>query len=239
MAKYRVLIVTVNSAELKTKNNAKIYAKAYVHPDVRLKTKLGSNGGSRPTWNDKFVFSISESFLDGKASFLHFDIYRARKGFPHSLVGKSKFDLNLLVKKSDFEEKVDLEEDQECNYDTSNEEDLYDDENDKDNPRYDNMFEVKQQSDDDVVEEKEKEQEMKAKVGLDVFKGLERKGVLNVEVGLGEYISCLGEFEWHTMAMEYCAFMGQTMEANRKRQLISESIRFITLKFLFLKKTVK
>ncbi|CAN8295634.1 unnamed protein product [Cochlearia groenlandica] len=53
----------------------KTYAVAWVHPERKLTTRVDYNGGSNPTWNDKFVFRVNEEFLYADTSAVVIEIY--------------------------------------------------------------------------------------------------------------------------------------------------------------------
>ncbi|EOA36650.1 hypothetical protein CARUB_v10011922mg [Capsella rubella] len=53
----------------------KTYAVAWVHPERKLTTRVDYNGGTNPTWNDKFVFRVNEDFLYADTSAVVIEIY--------------------------------------------------------------------------------------------------------------------------------------------------------------------
>ncbi|KAJ0240159.1 C2 domain-containing protein [Hirschfeldia incana] len=53
----------------------KTYAVAWVHSERKLTTRVDSSGGTNPTWNDKFVFRVSEDFLYADTSAVVVEIY--------------------------------------------------------------------------------------------------------------------------------------------------------------------
>ncbi|RZC67602.1 hypothetical protein C5167_011293 [Papaver somniferum] len=54
------------------------YAVAWVHPERKLSTRLDADGHTDPTWNDKFVFRVDESFLRSDTSAVMIEIYAVR-----------------------------------------------------------------------------------------------------------------------------------------------------------------
>ncbi|KMZ57806.1 Calcium-dependent lipid-binding (CaLB domain) family [Zostera marina] len=68
------LEITLISAQDVKKPHA--YAVVWVHPSVKLRTHVDHAGGENPTWNDKFVFKVSTSFLSSySSSAVHIEIY--------------------------------------------------------------------------------------------------------------------------------------------------------------------
>ncbi|KAJ0259858.1 Calcium-dependent lipid-binding [Hirschfeldia incana] len=53
----------------------KTYAVAWVHSERKLTTRVDYTGGTNPTWNDKFVFRVSEDFLYADTSAVVVEIY--------------------------------------------------------------------------------------------------------------------------------------------------------------------
>ncbi|CAN6996398.1 hypothetical protein IGI04_018318 [Brassica rapa subsp. trilocularis] len=53
----------------------KTYAVAWVHSQRKLTTRVDYTGGANPTWNDKFVFRVSEDFLYADTSAVVVEIY--------------------------------------------------------------------------------------------------------------------------------------------------------------------
>lgn len=51
------------------------YAVAWVHPNRKLSTRVDTHGQVDPTWNDKFVFRVDDSFLHSDTSAVMVDIY--------------------------------------------------------------------------------------------------------------------------------------------------------------------
>jgi len=59
----------------KVSKSMKTYAMAWVHPDRKLTTRVDANGGTNPTWNDKFVFRVDNRFLHSDTSAIMIEIY--------------------------------------------------------------------------------------------------------------------------------------------------------------------
>ncbi|CAA7025118.1 unnamed protein product [Microthlaspi erraticum] len=53
----------------------KTYAVAWVHSERKLTTRVDYSGAANPTWNDKFVFRVSEDFLYADTSAVVVEIY--------------------------------------------------------------------------------------------------------------------------------------------------------------------
>lgn len=51
------------------------YAVAWVSPETKLSTRVDKEGHNSPTWNDKFVFRISDDFLHCDTSAVMVEIY--------------------------------------------------------------------------------------------------------------------------------------------------------------------
>lgn len=51
------------------------YAVAWVSPETKLSTRVDKEGHSSPTWNDKFVFRISDDFLHCDTSAVMVEVY--------------------------------------------------------------------------------------------------------------------------------------------------------------------
>lgn len=86
------------------------FAFVWVHPSVKLRTRVDELGGENPTWNDKFLFRVSPNFISGDTSAVTVEIYAAgfvknffmgsvrfvlssclTKPFVHDLIGNSAF----------------------------------------------------------------------------------------------------------------------------------------------------
>ncbi|XP_076923114.1 protein SRC2-like [Bidens hawaiensis] len=51
------------------------YVLAWVDPRTRLRSDLDRVGGENPTWNDKFLFRVSEDFINADISAVQIQIY--------------------------------------------------------------------------------------------------------------------------------------------------------------------
>ncbi|KAG6402679.1 hypothetical protein SASPL_134881 [Salvia splendens] len=51
------------------------YAVTWVNPASKLRTRVDSLGGENPTWNDKFLFRVSDQFLSGDTSAVSVQIF--------------------------------------------------------------------------------------------------------------------------------------------------------------------
>lgn len=51
------------------------YALTWVDPAAKLRTRLDSLGGENPTWNDKFLFRVSDEFVAGETSAVSVQIF--------------------------------------------------------------------------------------------------------------------------------------------------------------------
>lgn len=76
------------------------YAVAWVNPAAKLKTRVDSLGGENPTWNDKFLFRVSDEFISGDTSAVSVEIFGVGyiKDF---LIGTVRFLLSTCLKKMD------------------------------------------------------------------------------------------------------------------------------------------
>ncbi|KAF5187096.1 Calcium-dependent lipid-binding (CaLB domain) family protein [Thalictrum thalictroides] len=72
--------------------NMRTYAIAWVHPKRKLSTRVDSKNSNNPSWNDKFVFRVDESFLRSDTAAVMIEIY-AVKWFRDVRVGS----VNVLV----------------------------------------------------------------------------------------------------------------------------------------------
>ncbi|XP_057809166.1 uncharacterized protein LOC131023638 [Salvia miltiorrhiza] len=51
------------------------YALTWVNPAAKLRTRVDSLGGENPTWNDKFLFRVSDEFVSGDTSAVSVEIF--------------------------------------------------------------------------------------------------------------------------------------------------------------------
>ena len=77
LACYQLLELNVISAQdlAEVGRSMRTYAVAWVDPDRKLSTRVDSQSGTNPAWNDKFVFWIDEDFLYDDNSTITIDIY--------------------------------------------------------------------------------------------------------------------------------------------------------------------
>ncbi|KAK9288031.1 hypothetical protein L1049_016476 [Liquidambar formosana] len=74
---FQLLELNVISAQdlAPVSRSMRTYAVAWVHPTRKLSTRIDSHGHINPTWNDKFVFRVDESFLRADTSAVMVEIY--------------------------------------------------------------------------------------------------------------------------------------------------------------------
>ena len=79
-APFQLLEVNVISAQdlAMVSRNMKTYAIAWVNPGRKLSTRVDSKNGSNPSWNDKFVFRVDESFLRSDTAAVMIEIYAVK-----------------------------------------------------------------------------------------------------------------------------------------------------------------
>ncbi|CAO2831998.1 unnamed protein product [Amaranthus hypochondriacus] len=77
LSPFQLLEINIISAQdvAKVSRSMKTYAVAWVHPDRKLTTRVDNNGGTNPTWNDKFVFRVDNQFLQSDMSAIMIEIY--------------------------------------------------------------------------------------------------------------------------------------------------------------------
>lgn len=77
LACYQLLELNVISAQdlAEVGRSMRTYAVAWVDPDRKLSTRVDSQSGTNPAWNDKFVFRVDEDFLYDENSTITIDIY--------------------------------------------------------------------------------------------------------------------------------------------------------------------
>ncbi|KAL4190080.1 hypothetical protein AMTRI_Chr08g210270 [Amborella trichopoda] len=65
------------------------YAVAWVHRDHKLSTRTDPQGHTEPTWNDKFIFRVTETFLRSDTAAVTIQIFTHRPCcvFPDPLIG--------------------------------------------------------------------------------------------------------------------------------------------------------
>ncbi|XP_071688677.1 uncharacterized protein [Rutidosis leptorrhynchoides] len=64
-----------SSAITMMRRRMRTYTLAWVDPNNKLRSNLDLIGGENPTWNDKFIFRVSQDFIDGDTSAVQFQIY--------------------------------------------------------------------------------------------------------------------------------------------------------------------
>ncbi|KAK6120581.1 hypothetical protein DH2020_045677 [Rehmannia glutinosa] len=75
------------------------YAITWISPDTKLRTRVDSLGGENPTWNDKFLFRVSNEFVYGDTSAVSVEIFAVGyiKDF---LIGTVRFLLSTCLKRA-------------------------------------------------------------------------------------------------------------------------------------------
>lgn len=51
------------------------YAVTWINPSAKLRTSVDSVGGENPTWNDRFLFRVSNEFVSGETSAVSVEIF--------------------------------------------------------------------------------------------------------------------------------------------------------------------
>ncbi|KAL0379449.1 UNVERIFIED_CONTAM: hypothetical protein Sangu_0009200 [Sesamum angustifolium] len=74
------------------------YAVIWVNPGKKLRTRLDSLGGENPTWNDKFLFRVSNEFISGDTSAVSVEIF-ALGYIKDFLIGAVRFLLSTCLKR--------------------------------------------------------------------------------------------------------------------------------------------
>ncbi|KAL0397961.1 UNVERIFIED_CONTAM: hypothetical protein Scaly_0244500 [Sesamum calycinum] len=74
------------------------YAVIWVNPGKKLRTRLDSLGGENPTWNDKFLFRVSNEFISGDTSAVSVEIF-ALGYIKDFLIGTVRFLLSTCLKR--------------------------------------------------------------------------------------------------------------------------------------------
>ncbi|GFP95131.1 hypothetical protein PHJA_001657500 [Phtheirospermum japonicum] len=75
------------------------YAVTWINPGKKLRTRVDPIGGENPTWNDKFLFRVSDEFVYGETSAVSVEIFAVGyvKDF---LIGTVRFLLSTCLKRS-------------------------------------------------------------------------------------------------------------------------------------------
>ncbi|KDP28539.1 hypothetical protein JCGZ_14310 [Jatropha curcas] len=203
----RLLEVKLRSADLNTNKNDKFYVNLWIHPKGKLQTKITkTRTATKPVWEEKFVFSVSENFLHpANTTILFFEIYRSRKIFYDSLVGSGQCHLKTLFSQEAVGKDV-----------------VYDaDDDEEDDPRYSIAFESNEDRNIVLAQEKHQPSELKTSASVQVSKGLVSTGTLSFDLVVWKgYIETVGGIKWRCLAMPYDDFMlyniNQTTEKKRK-----------------------
>ncbi|KAL3624413.1 hypothetical protein CASFOL_031081 [Castilleja foliolosa] len=76
------------------------YAVTWINPGKKLRTRVDPISGENPTWNDKFLFRVSDEFVYGETSAVSVEIFAVGyvKDF---LIGTVRFLLSNCLKRSD------------------------------------------------------------------------------------------------------------------------------------------
>ncbi|KAK9671748.1 hypothetical protein RND81_12G051800 [Saponaria officinalis] len=77
LSPFQLLEINLISAQdiAKVSRSMRTYATAWVHPERKLTTRVDTQGGTNPTWNDKFVFRVDSQFLKSDTSAIMIEIY--------------------------------------------------------------------------------------------------------------------------------------------------------------------
>ncbi|XP_039018896.1 uncharacterized protein LOC120150273 [Hibiscus syriacus] len=75
----RILEMNLVSAEdlAPVSKNMKTYAVVWIKPDEKLATGVDQNGGTDPTWKDRFTFKVDDKFLNSEDAKIVVEIYAA------------------------------------------------------------------------------------------------------------------------------------------------------------------
>lgn len=70
-------LISAQNLKPPSKNLRKLqtYAVAYIHPSLKLRTRVDRLSAENPTWNDKFIFRVSSEFLSSETSAFTVDIF--------------------------------------------------------------------------------------------------------------------------------------------------------------------
>ncbi|KAI3459051.1 hypothetical protein Pfo_015714 [Paulownia fortunei] len=74
---YQLLELNIISAQdlAPVSKNLRTYAVTWINHERKLRTGIDHQGQINPTWNDKFVFRVDDSFLNSETSFVMIEIY--------------------------------------------------------------------------------------------------------------------------------------------------------------------
>ncbi|KAK4415885.1 hypothetical protein Salat_2695900 [Sesamum alatum] len=84
---------SANSRRLQT------YAVTWIDPAAKLRTCIDSVGGENPTWNDKFLFRVSNEFISRETSAVAVEIFAVGR-IKDILIGTVRFLLNTCLKRA-------------------------------------------------------------------------------------------------------------------------------------------
>ncbi|KAK3024261.1 hypothetical protein RJ639_043637 [Escallonia herrerae] len=192
--KPRVLEIAIkNAALVHMHEGASTYVKIRIDKHKEAETKeVSCINGSKPEWNQGFVFTVKRSFVFDKDSMVRFEVFRTRKFLPDKSVGVA------LCKMDDFfklgsakKEHSDLEV--AVKYDDSDRE-----------------------SDEEIQPEKE---EQMGSANLRVDKGKYIVGWLSVDMVVWKgHPLLIGDCNWQNLAMDSEEFMGNKGEALKKKK---------------------
>ncbi|PIN05301.1 hypothetical protein CDL12_22161 [Handroanthus impetiginosus] len=75
------------------------YAVTWIDAAAKLRTRIDSVGGENPTWNDKFLFRVTDGFVSGDTSAVAVEIFAV--GYIRDyLIGSVRFLLSTCLKRS-------------------------------------------------------------------------------------------------------------------------------------------
>ncbi|KAG5073272.1 hypothetical protein GYH30_008301 [Glycine max] len=95
---YQLLEINVISAQdlAQVSKSVRGYAVAWLHPERKLATQVDQEGHTNPTWNEKFVFRVEDSFLNSDNSVIMIEIY-SHAWLRHVLIGTVAVQLTNLL----------------------------------------------------------------------------------------------------------------------------------------------
>lgn len=110
MGETQILEINLISAQGLKPPSAKLrkmqtYAVTWINPGVKLRTRVDSLGGENPTWNDKFLFGVSDDFISGDTSAVAVEIF-AVGYIKDILIGSVRFLLSTCFKKSAIDRSI-------------------------------------------------------------------------------------------------------------------------------------
>ena len=100
MMRQQVLEINLISAQglqpPKSPRRLQTYALIWIDPSTKLRTRVDKVGGQNPTWNDKFLFSVTPEFLASETSGICVAIY-AVGTFRDHLIGTIRFLMSNIL----------------------------------------------------------------------------------------------------------------------------------------------